>query len=75
MSGATYFVQECPTCSRQLQVRLEYLGRTVACEHCKGRFEAADPALSQRNISDSAELLLRADELLASVETVRARPR
>ena len=74
MSGATYFVQECPTCSRRLQVRLEYLGRTVACEHCNGHFEATDPALG-KNISDSAELLLRADELLATVETARARPR
>ena len=74
MSGATYFVQECPTCSRRLQVRLEYLGRTVTCEHCNGRFEATDPAMGQ-SISDSAELLLRADELLASVETRRVLPR
>ena len=74
MSGATYFVQDCPTCSRRLQVRLEYLGRTVACQHCNGRFEATDPALG-RSISDSAELLLRAEELLESVDTKRVRPR
>ena len=74
MSGATYFVQECPTCSRRLQVRLEYLGKTVACQHCNGRFEAADPAMV-KDISDSAELLLRAEELLASADTTRVKPR
>ena len=74
MSDATYFVQECPTCSRQLQVRLEYLGKTVACQHCNGRFEASDTSMSS-DMSDSAVLLLRADELLASVDTNRVRPR
>ena len=27
MPGGTYFVQECPTCGRSLQVRVEYLGK------------------------------------------------
>ena len=73
MSSATFFVQECPTCGRQLQVRLEYLGRTIACPHCEGLFEASDPALA-RKLSDSDELLLKADELLASAER-KSRPR
>ena len=64
MSGATYFVQDCPTCGRRLEVRVEYLGRTVKCRHCNGRFEATDrpckfPAADSR-------LLDRVNELLAT---------
>lgn len=73
MSGATYFSQECPACGRQLQVRIAYLGKTVSCQHCERIFEAsaAPPA-----ISDSGEYLLdRAEELLATVEAARPRPR
>jgi DNA-directed RNA polymerase subunit M/transcription elongation factor TFIIS len=70
--SATYFVQECPSCSRQLQVRLEYLGKSVVCQHCEREFEAS-PAAQQ---SDSGEFLLnRADELLASVESSRSQAR
>jgi hypothetical protein len=64
--SVTFFAQECPSCGRHLQVRLEYLGRAVACPHCERRFEAmlAPP------LSDSSEdLLHRADELLATVAT------
>ena len=45
MSNATYFVQECPTCGRRLQIRVEYLGRRVVCQHCQGALIAADPAM------------------------------
>jgi DNA-directed RNA polymerase subunit RPC12/RpoP len=63
-----YFVQECPTCGRTLQVSVEYLGRQVVCQHCHGRFEACDPAnAGQKPLSDSGiELLRRADRLLGS---------
>lgn len=71
MSGATYFVQECPTCGRRLQVRLEYLGRVVVCQHCRGEFEATDPSLLG---GKDSELLSRAEQLLASAD-VRVRPR
>ena len=40
MSRSTYFVQECPTCGRNLQVRVQYLGKQVVCQHCSARFEA-----------------------------------
>ena len=43
MSRSTYFVQECPTCGRNLQVRVQYLGKQVVCQHCSARFEACDP--------------------------------
>jgi DNA-directed RNA polymerase subunit RPC12/RpoP len=71
MSKATYFVQECPTCGRKLQIRVEYLGKRVACQHCRGQFEAADRAAQAFRPSDSSILLARADELLASAESLR----
>ena len=68
MSHPMYFVQECPTCGRRLQIRVEYLGRLVVCPHCQGRLTAADPDNARCDPSASASLLLqRADELLDSV--------
>ena len=68
MAGGTYYVQECPTCGRSLQVRVEYLGKHVACQHCGAKFEACDPASSNYPPMDSGiSLLARAEELLDSV--------
>ena len=68
MPGATYFVQECPTCGRCLQIRVEYLGKRVACQHCQGKFLAADPANRRGGIVDPGNALLRrANELLDTV--------
>jgi DNA-directed RNA polymerase subunit RPC12/RpoP len=64
MSNPTYYVQECPTCGRRVQIRVEYLGRRVVCQHCRGKFLAADPAM---RVDCGNSLLQRADELLASV--------
>ena len=65
MSNSMYFVQECPTCGRQLQIRVEHLGRRMVCEHCRGSFVARDPA----NAPAEDDLLRRADALLQSLET------
>jgi hypothetical protein len=76
MFPATYFVQTCPICGRSLQVRLEYLGRSVACQHCHGSFTAIDPALLPVETFDATDdLLSRADELLATSAMCRNRPR
>ena len=76
MSRATYFVQECPTCGRCLQVRIEYLGRTVVCQHCRASFLARDPATGSLSPSTADQALLeRADRLLASAEARRSQPR
>jgi DNA-directed RNA polymerase subunit RPC12/RpoP len=65
MAAATYFVQECPTCGRNLQVRIEYLGKRVACQHCSARFVATDPSSSFGDEADSGiSLLDRADALI-----------
>jgi len=75
MSRAVYFVQECPTCGRSLQIRVMYMGKRVICQHCHGEFEACDPSSGQYPPSDSGlALLLRADELLESVNRQRMYP-
>ena len=67
MSKNMFFVQECPTCGRRLQVRVDYLGKTIACEHCRAVFAACDPASQARPpaASSSADLLARVNELIA----------
>jgi hypothetical protein len=68
MSNVTYFVQECPTCGRRLQIRVEYLGKKVVCQHCQGQLMATDPSNPRSDGAVPANALVRrADELLATV--------
>lgn len=68
MSHPIYYVQECPTCGRRLQIRVEYLGRQVVCPHCQAQLTAADPDNPPCDCgSSSSSLLRRADELLESI--------
>jgi len=65
MPRSTYFVQECPTCGRNLQVRVEYLGKQVVCQHCSAKFVACEPgseAYTHQN--SSLSLLERAEQLI-----------
>lgn len=63
----TYYTQECPTCGRNLRVRVEYLGKKVACQHCGGKFAAHEPGSAEDDPNKSSNALLqRADELLES---------
>jgi DNA-directed RNA polymerase subunit RPC12/RpoP len=67
MPRSTYFVQECPTCGRNLQVRVELMGKQVHCPHCSARFEACDPGSAACPESSSGiSLLQRAEQLLQS---------
>jgi len=75
MSHATFFLRECPTCGRRLQIRVEYLGRTVRCKHCDAMFDADDPAQPKSINRPSESLLERANSLLESLESNRNRPR
>jgi len=76
MSNPTYFVQECPTCGRGVQIRVEYLGRKVVCRHCQGQLIAMDPANARRNSGDSGNALIRrADALLNSIARERIQSR
>lgn len=49
MVRSTYFLQECPTCGRGLEIRVEHLGRTMVCQHCGGTFVAAQQAVTTAN--------------------------
>ncbi len=76
MSKSIYFVQECPTCGRKLQIRVDYLGREVVCQHCQGKFLAIDPANARLDSAhNDSTILRRADELLESVQRRQARSR
>ena len=77
MSSVMYFIQECPTCGRRLQVRVSYLGKKVACKHCHGHFTAQDPEGTPIATGKSSGVVLldRVDELLASADDWRRRPR
>ena len=75
MSETAYFVQECPTCGRRLHIRVEYLGRTVCCNHCKGKLVASDRPQEPAPSDSGIGLIMRADELLELAEQRKARPR
>ena len=76
MSESTYFVQECPKCGRRLHVRVEYLGKGVVCQHCRGKFLASDTDPGVPATSESGLALLRwADELLGLAELRKTLPR
>ena len=70
MPRSTYFVQECPTCGRNLQVRVEYLGKQVVCRHCGAHFPAYEPGSTAPDPSESSMMLLkRAEELLETASS------
>lgn len=65
MPRSTYFVQECPTCGRNLQVRVEYLGKKVVCQHCGSQLQACEPSSADYPpMESSLSMLDRAEELL-----------
>jgi DNA-directed RNA polymerase subunit RPC12/RpoP len=71
MSKPTYFVQVCPTCGRSLEIRVDYLGRRVMCQHCQGKFLASDSRHAY-DLSDSGVLMRRAEELLEQSAHIQA---
>jgi len=67
MPNSTYFNQVCPTCGRRLMIRVEYLGKRLVCQHCRGKFEASGSTAPPCDCGDSgSDLLRRAEELLQS---------
>jgi hypothetical protein len=62
-----------------LQVRVWYLGKKVVCQHCGGQLIAADPdgepAVTTEAQLAGPSLLQRADELLATADEWKRRPR
>jgi hypothetical protein len=77
MPNTTYFGQDCPTCGRKLNIRVEYLGRKVVCQHCRAAFQAWDSegAPPQTTELSGTRLVDRATELLEQAETKIAESR
>ena len=75
MSRATFFIRECPTCGRRLQIRVEYLGRQVRCKHCDAQFEASLQSAPGSQVDSGISLLERANQLLDSFDSTRHHPR
>lgn len=55
---STNFWQRCPVCGRSLRVPVHFLGETVACSHCHGRFVARDDADQDDAREDSVATFL-----------------
>ncbi len=51
MESKGFFIQKCSTCGRRMQIQVRYLGMTLTCPHCQGRFVAQD----QNSIWDGAD--------------------
>jgi ribosomal protein L37AE/L43A len=64
MSLLAFFAQECPTCGRSLEIRVELLGRNVYCQHCRAKFVAGAPSRGPADVSDTETLLRRAERLI-----------
>jgi hypothetical protein len=64
-----FFHQHCPVCGRIVRVRVSLLGRQVYCQHCQGRFVAADPSMENSGLTPAEaggdDLIERANSLLA----------
>ncbi|QDV74598.1 hypothetical protein [Botrimarina mediterranea] len=71
MPGSVFYVQPCPACGRNLQVRVDYLGKGIACQHCNASFVAQQATRAPRASESGLALLDRADELLRAVERRR----
>jgi hypothetical protein len=56
-----------------LEVRVDYLGKKVVCQHCRGAFVASD-SKAALDLSESGILMRRADELLQLASSRRVDP-
>ncbi len=68
MASSTFYVQPCPSCGRKLQVRVDYLGKGISCQHCDATFVAQQATRAPRASESGIALLDRADELLKAIE-------
>ncbi len=73
MAHSIFYIQECPICGRNLRVRVVYLGKRVVCKHCGSKFLAFDASSGES--SSGSSILERADQLLATVDEMKNRPR
>lgn len=73
MASGTYFVRSCPTCGRNLEVRVELLGRAVECPHCSAEFTASEQVEAGESDLRIERILERAQKYIDSVNTAAAK--
>ncbi len=54
METAAYFVQECPTCGKRMQIRSQYLGMSLTCPNCMDQFVACDETSEDHRFTPSS---------------------
>jgi uncharacterized Zn finger protein len=69
VANGTYFLSECPTCARKLEIRVELLGKRVSCQSCGAIHVASN--IVERSVNDQRieQVLARAKAYIASVDT------
>jgi hypothetical protein len=74
MASGTFFVRSCPTCGRNLEVRVELLGRDVECVHCGANFKATQESKNAADDLRIEQVLARAQQYIESVVSINSTP-
>lgn len=73
MASGTLFVRPCPTCGRNLQIRVELLNREVQCCHCNAEFIATERRETPWLDEAVDQALAKAERYIASTSYARRR--
>jgi hypothetical protein len=57
MPLVSVFYQQCPVCGRSLRIPVQYFGRNVACQHCRGEFVADNQDSHSQNGSNPVAIV------------------
>lgn len=68
MASTMVFVRPCPTCGRNLEIRVELLGRDVQCRHCKAEFVATQRCETPWIDAAVDRVLAKAERYMASID-------
>ena len=68
MASGLFFVRPCPTCGRNLEVRIELLGHEVQCRHCSAEFVATQRCETPWIDAAVDRVLAKAERYMATVE-------
>ncbi len=64
MPTGTFFVRACPTCGRNLEVRVELMAKEVECIHCGANFTASAESSSAFDDQRIEQILARAQQYI-----------
>lgn len=68
MASGMVFVRPCPTCGRNLEIRVELLGRDVQCRHCSAEFVATQRCETPWIDAAVDRVLAKAEQYIASID-------